>query len=140
MRSVVKFLQVYIVFVAFVLLVNLSLELLVSPENRKIIEEHGWTYFLQHQLVGIIIFFLIFSFVGAAIFLKTSYNPRKMGILSFIIGFVLEFTIMKPEWVQNIFALKIGGDVIGAIIVSSLYWFITWGAPSYIFNKIQGKL
>ena len=95
MRSVVKFLQVYIVFVAFVLLVNLSLELLVSPENRKIIEEHGWTYFLQHQLVGIIIFFLIFSFVGAAIFLKTSYNPRKMGILSFIIGFVLEFTIMK---------------------------------------------
>jgi len=134
---IVKFLQIYVVFVAFVLLVNLSLELLVSPENRKIIEEQGWTYFLQHQLVGIIIFFLIFSFVGTIIFLKTSYNPRKMGLLSFIIGFILEFTMMKPEWVQNIYAFKIGGDVIGAIIVSSLYWFVTWGAPSYIYNKLK---
>jgi len=99
--------------------------------------------------VGIIIFFSIFSFVGTAIFLKTSYNPRKMGILSSIIGFFLEFTIMKPEWVQNIFALKIGGDVIGAIIVSPLYWFMTWGhhhtssikySENIRQNKIKGLL
>ncbi|MCW4020776.1 MAG: hypothetical protein NWF14_06080 [Candidatus Bathyarchaeota archaeon] len=54
-----------------------------------------------------------------------------MEMLSLVIGFILEFTLMKPEWVQNIYAFKIEGDVIGAVFVSSLYWFIAWGAPAH---------
>lgn len=120
---------------AFVLAINLSMELLISPENHKIIDEYGWAYFIQHQFFGIIIFYLLFNFVGVLVFLKTNYRPLRMGILSFVLGFIFEFTFMLPEWVQNIYALRITEDVIGAIIVSSLYWFIPWGLPSYVIHK-----
>lgn len=133
-RKLVRFLKIYLVFMLFVLVINLSVELLISPENRKTIAEQGWSYFVQHQLVGIIIFFVLFSLVGAMIFLKKKYKPKKMEILSFIIGFALEFIFMKPEWVQNIYALKIGEDVIGAVIGSSFYWLAAWGIPSYIIH------
>lgn len=42
---------------------------------------------------------------------------------------------MKPEWVQNIYGLQVGGDVIGTIIMSSFYRYATWGIPPYIHNK-----
>lgn len=133
---IINFLKIYVVFISFVLVVNLSMELLFSPENRKIIADYGWSYFVQHQLMGIIVFFALFSCVGAFLYLKTSYEPKRMGLLSFIVGFVLEFAFMRPDWVQNIYAVNIGGDVIVALIVSSLYWFVTWGAPSYIIHKL----
>jgi hypothetical protein len=134
-ETVIKFLRIYFIFIAFVLVINLSMELLISPENHKIIAEYGWMYFLQNQLISIILFFSLFSLVGTIIFLKTKYNTKKMGSLSLIAGFILEFALIKPDWVQNIYAFRIWGEVIGAILVSSFYWFVAWGIPSYIFNK-----
>jgi len=137
--KIIRFLKIYLVFIFLVLMINLSLELLVSPENRKIIAEYGWVYFIQHQLVGIILFFILFSFVGAMVFLGKNYKPIRMGMLSFLIGFILEFALIKPDWVQSTYAFEIGGDVIGAFIVSSFYWFAAWGIPSYILWRQKGR-
>jgi len=123
---IIKSLKIYAVFFLFALLINLTMEIVMKiivniPESLDI--------------SGIIIFFSIFSFFGALIFIFKSYRPKKMGLCSLVLGFVLEFSFMKPDWVQNIYALKIGGDVIVAIIVTSFYWFIAWGIPSYVIHK-----
>jgi len=130
-NAIIKFLKIYSIFILFAILVNVSLEIIGAillkipmPENNPIT-----------AIAGIVTFYLIFSFLGALIFLFKNYKARKMGLLSLIIGFVLEFTFMRPEWVQNIYAFKIGGDVIVAIIATSFYWFIAWGIPSYIIHK-----
>lgn len=124
---VINFLKIYLVFLSFALAINLPLEILVpTPEKEKIIAEYGWNLFIQYQVRAIVIFYMIFNFVGSIIFLFKIYRPIKMGVLSLIAGFILEFSFMKPDWVQNIYAIKIGGAVIGAVIVSSLYWIIPW--------------
>ena len=131
-----KFLKIYIVFLAFVLLVNLSLELIVpTPEREVVIAEHGLEYFIKDKIKVLIIFYAIFNFVGSMIFFFKNYKWRKMGLLSFIVGFILEFLLMKPDWVQNIYSLSISFDVITAVVVSALYWFGAWGAPAYILHK-----
>jgi hypothetical protein len=109
--------------------------LLPIPEKEKIIAEHGWAYFIQYQLSAIVVFYTIFNFIGNVIFLFKNYKPVKMGMLSLIVGFILEFAFMKPDWVQNIYAIKIGEAVVGAVIISALYWFIAWGIPSYIIHN-----
>lgn len=112
------------------------MEILVpTPEREKIIAEYGWANFVQSKVTGLVMFYMIFSFVGSIIFLFKFYKPIIMGILSLVIGFILEFAFMKPEWVQNICVVRIGGDDVVAVIVSALYWFIPWGMPSYIVHK-----
>jgi len=133
--KVIKFLKIFLVFLLFALAANLSMEILVpTPEREKIVAEHGWVYMVQSKMTGLTIFYAMFSFVGGVVFLFKFYEPIKMGFLSFVVGFVLEFAFMNPEWVQKIYALQIGGDVIVAVIVSAFYWFIPWGVPSYIFH------
>jgi hypothetical protein len=122
----VNFLKVYTVFILFALLVNLSMEILIPTPEEK-------------QVAGIIMFYLIFSFFGSLIYLLKNYRPVKMGMLSFLIGFILEFAFMRPEWVLKIYGFNIGGDVIGAVLVSSLYWFIAWGIPSYALHRYLFK-
>lgn len=144
----IKFLKIYMVFLLLVLLTNLSMEILVpTPERERTIAEHGWDYFLQSKVTGIVIFYMTFNFAGSVISLLRDCGPSTMGILSFVAGFILEFAFMKPEWVMKIYAFEIGGDVVGAVIVSSFYWFIAWGLPAYIIHKFlikhhvqQGKL
>ena len=123
----VKFLKIYIVFILFALLVNLSMEVMIPTPEEK-------------QMTGIIMFYLIFSFFGSLIYILKSYRPVKMGMLSFVIGFIMELIFMRPQWVLKIFGLNIGGDVIVAALVSSLYWFIAWGIPSYILQRYFFKV
>ena len=104
----VKFLKIYIVFILFALLVNLSMEVMIPTPEEK-------------QMTGIIMFYLIFSFFGSLIYILKSYRPVKMGMLSFVIGFIMELIFMRPQWVLKIFGLNIGGDVIVAALVLSLY-------------------
>lgn len=82
----------------------------------------------------------MFSLAGSAIFFFKNYKPIKMGLLSFALGFILEFATMKPDWVQNIYTLQIAGGTIVAVIVSAVYWFIPWGVPAYIINKFYEKI
>jgi len=124
--NIIKFLKFYFVFMLCALLISLSMEMLIPTPEVK-------------QALGIIMFYTIFNFVGCIIFLLKTYKPMKMGVLSLIIGFVLEFALMKPEWVQKIYIFKIDGDVIGALIVTSIYWLIAWGIPSYIIHKYLNK-
>ena len=123
----IKFLKIYGVFFLFALLINLLLEIVLRlilwiPEPLDI--------------RGIIIFFSIFSFFGSLIFFYKSYRPKKMGLLSLLFGQICEFTFMRPEWVQNFYALKINMDAIMPFIFSSIiYWFPAWLVPSYIIHK-----
>ena len=62
-----------------------------------------------------------------------------MGLLSLLIGFICEFTFMKPEWVEKFYSLNVDGKIIVAVIISAIYWFIIWGAPTYILQKYFSK-
>jgi hypothetical protein len=121
-EAIIKFLKIYAVFMLFALAVNLSMELLIPTPEQK-------------QPLGIIMFYLLFNIPGSVVFLKKSYDPLRMGLLSLVLGFVFEFTFMLPDWVRRIYAFNIDGGVIVAIAVSAFYWFIAWGAPSYVFQK-----
>ena len=121
-ERLVKFLEIYAVFVLSALLVNLSMELLIPTPEEK-------------QALMIIIFYMMFSFFGSLIYLLKNYRPVRMGLLSLVLGFVLEFVLMKPDWVLKIYAFNVDGDAIGAVLVTSLYWFIAWGIPSYVLHR-----
>lgn len=124
---IIKFLKIYLIFILFALLINLSLEILF-----RFIVEIPKTL----DICGIIIFFSIFNFFGALIFFYKKYNVKRMGLLSLLFGQILEFTFMKPEWVLGFYALKIGGETIAPFVISSIfYWFPTWFIPSYIIHK-----
>mgnify|MGYP000023412413 CR=1 FL=1 len=131
-EGIIKFLKIYALFFLFALSINLSLEIVLRlilwiPEALDI--------------RGIIIFFSIFSFFGTLIFFYKSYRPRKMGLLSLVFGQICEFTFMKPEWVQNFYALEISMDAIMPFILSSIiYWFPAWFIPSYIIHKYCHRL
>ncbi|MDH5437595.1 MAG: hypothetical protein OEX76_01695 [Candidatus Bathyarchaeota archaeon] len=134
--KVTKFLKIFVVFLLFALATNLVMEIFVpTPEREKIVAEHGWAYMVQSKVTGLTFFYGIFSFVGGVVFLSKSYKPLIMGFLSFVVGFVFEFAFMNPEWVQKIYSLQVGADVVVAVIVSAFYWFIPWGVPSYIFHR-----
>ena len=126
-EGIIKFLEIYVLFFLFALSINLSLEIVLRlilwiPEALDI--------------RGIIIFFSIFSFFGTLIFFYKSYRPRKMGLLSLVFGQICEFTFMKPEWVQDFYALEISMDAIIPFILSSIiYWFPAWFIPSYVNRK-----
>ena len=68
------------------------------------------------------------------ILLKKGYRSREMGILSLVIGFILEFLWMRPDWVQDIFSLRITGGHVVAVIISGFYWFAAWGVPSRLVS------
>ena len=104
MDGILKFLKIYAVFMAFVLVVNLSMEVLIpTPEVKNVF--------------GIVIFYLIFNLFGSLIFFLKSYKPEIMGGLSLVIGFVLEFAFMKPDWVNKIYALEISMGIFIAVVV-----------------------
>ena len=141
---ILHFLKVYLIFALVAVSVNVMfMELiiapLIAPEHQKIIAEYGWEYFISNIIFGATILFMLLSLVGTVLFLKTNYTAKRMGILSIICGFALEFAFMQPEWAQDILSLSITGDAIGAVIVSSLYWFIPWGIPTYILHKYLTK-
>jgi len=120
-----------------VMFLELVIAPMIAPEHQKVIAEHGWMYFFLNMILGAMILFLIISLVGTIVFIKTGFRPRIMAILSWVLGFVLEFTLMKPEWVQSILNLAPTEDVIGAIIVSSIYWLIPWGLPAYLLTRFS---
>ena len=123
---IIKLLKIYIVFILIALLINLTMEMTIPTPEEK-------------NALGIIIFYLMFSFVGSIIFLLKSYRTRIMALLSFIAGFFLEFAFMRPEWVMKIYVLQLTGDVIGGLIVSAIYWLIPWGVPAYILHRYLFK-
>jgi len=133
--SLFRFVKTYLGFMVSAVLLNLSMEIVFGPENRRALLEYGWRYLIQHRLVGIFSFYLIFNLVGTIILLKKDYGSREMGILSFIVGFILEFLWMRPDWVQDIYSLQITGGVIVAVIISSFYWFAAWGIPSRFISQ-----
>ncbi len=119
---IINFLKIYLVFMAFALLINLSMEMLIPTPEEK-------------DASGIITFYMVFNLVGSVILLVKNYEPKLMGMFSLFIGFVFEFAFMRPDWVQNIYALNIEVGVIIAVIISAIYWFVPWGIPSYIAHR-----
>lgn len=118
MKTWLRFPVVYGVFVLFALAVNLSMEMLIPVPEAK-------------DPLGIIMFYLIFSAPGSVIFLVKNYRPVRMGLLSAVLGMIFEFTFMRPDWVIN---FNIGGAA-----VSTVYWFIAWGVPSYFLHRFITK-
>ena len=138
--EVADFLKIYLTFLSLSLLINLLLlEIIFGstaiPEYKEEIEQKGWWRFFCEMLLGVSIFYALFSLAGSLVFIKERYEPKKMGLLSVALGLLLEFAFMRPDWVQNIYALRIGGSEAVAVILSSLYWFIPWSVPSYLLNE-----
>ena len=130
--GIIKFLKIYLVFILFAVLINLFLEI-----SLRFIFEIPETL----DVKGIMIFFLIFNFFGALIFFFRKYKAKIMGLLSLVLGQVCEFSFMRPEWVQKIYALEIGMDVIMPFIISSIiYWFPAWLIPSYAIHRYLKKM
>ena len=135
-NGIVKFFKIYLIFLLTALVINLTLELIVpTPERAKIVAEHGLEYFLLSHTKVIIIFYLIFSLIGALIYFYNNYKPLTMGILSFVVGFFLEFTLMRPDWVEDIITSSFHPGLISSVVVSAIYWFVPWGVPVYLIKK-----
>ncbi|MBU7030470.1 MAG: hypothetical protein HXS48_26295 [Theionarchaea archaeon] len=128
-------LKTYLVFTTITLLVVIPLELIFSPHHRRTIAEYGLGYFIRHSLVGMVILFAVVSLIGMVILLKKEYTPVRMGVLSLILGFAIEFLFMRPDWVQAVVTFKIGGGTIVAVLISAFYWFAVWGIPSYVIYR-----
>jgi len=130
--GIIEFLKIYLVFILFAVWINLFLEI-----SLRFIFEIPETL----DVKGIMIFFSIFNFFGALIFFFRKYKAKIMGLLSLVLGQVCEFSFMRPEWVQKIYALEIGMDVIMPFIISSIiYWFPAWLIPSYVIHRYLKKM
>jgi len=130
--KIIEFLKIYLVFILFAVLINLFLEI-----SLRFIFEIPETL----DVKGIMIFFSIFNFFGALIFFFRRYKAKIMGLLSLVLGQVCEFSFMRPEWVQKIYALEIGMDVFMPFIISSIiYWFPAWLIPSYAIHRYLKKM
>ena len=137
--NLLKFFKIWAIFLLYVFVLDITLELLLSPENHAFISEYGWETFLQRRFFGILIFYIIFNTLGSFILFRKEYEPKKMGILSLVIAMFLEFTFMRPEWVENIYTSSISGDTVGAFAVTTIFWFSTWYVPSYIAKRFETK-
>lgn len=153
-NKIIRFLKNYLVFWLFAVTVSVVImEILIGsiivPERQEFAVEHGMVNYLFEILFGTTIFYTIFSFFGALIFYFKNYNYKKMGLLSLLLGFILEFTILQPNipegegsgasWVQGWYNLNINGETIVGTLISAVYWFIGWGLPSYVIHKYSGK-
>jgi len=108
-KGILNFVRAYLIFLLCSLAINVSMEILVpTPEREKIVVEHGWGYLMTYQVRGLAIFYMMFSLPGSVIFLRMRYGSLRMGELSLAVGFFLEFAAMRPKWVMDIMALRIG--------------------------------
>jgi len=153
-NKIIQFLKIYLVFWLFAVTVSVVImEILIGsilvPERQEFAVEHGMINYSFEVLFGTTIFYTIFSFFGALIFYFKNYSYKKMGILSLLLGFILEFTILQPNipegegsgasWVQGWYNLNITGETIVGTLISAVYWFIGWGLPSYVIHKYSAK-
>ena len=152
--TVIRFLKIYLVFWLFavaisVVIMEIIIGSLIVPERQEFSSEHGITAYTFKVFFGTTIFYTIFSFFGTLIFYFKNYSYKKMGILSLLLGFILEFTILQPNipegegsgasWVQGWYNLNINGETIVGTLISAIYWFIGWGLPSYVIHKYSTK-
>ena len=152
--TVIQFLKIYLVFWLFavvisVVIMEIIIGSLIVPERQEFASEHGITAYTFEVFFGTTIFYTIFSFFGALIFYFKNYSYKKIGILSLLLGFILEFTILQPNipegegsgasWVQGWYNLNINGETIVGTLISAVYWFIGWGLPSYVIHKYSTK-
>lgn len=139
-KEALRLLKTYLIFLLVAVLINLTLELIVpTPERAATVAEHGLAYFLKTHTINVMIFYAIFSLIGAVIFVLKNYDALRMGVLSFIVGFILEFLMMRPDWVGEIYALNIDMGIIVAVLISAAYWFVPWSLPAYMIHKYVKK-
>jgi len=154
-NKIIRFLKIYLVFWLFAVAISVVImEILIGsilvPERQEFAAEHGMINYSFEILIGTTIFYTIFSFFGALIFYFKNYGCKKMGILSLLLGFILEFTILQPNipegegsgasWVQGWYSLNISGEIIVGTLISAIYWFIAWAGPTYIIHKFLAKI
>jgi hypothetical protein len=137
MSNIAKFLKTYLLFMTFILTVNMLMEIVVvKPETLPIIEEYSWGYFIISKLTGgILIMYALYDLLGTIIYYKLKLTPIKMGLIGLAVGMIMEFFFMKPDWVMRFYSLDISFGVIGGLITTAFYWYIPWAAPPYLINK-----
>ena len=121
-NKIIRFLKIYLVFWLFAVTVSVVImEILIGsiiiPERQEFAAEHGMINYSFEILLEQPFFYTIFSFFGALIFYFKNYNYKKMGLLSLLFGFILEFTILQPNipegegsgasWIQGWCSLNI---------------------------------
>lgn len=136
MTKLARLLKVFTIFWLVSLATNLTMEILVpTPEKAAIVEEHGWGYYYTVQVRGIVLFYALFSLAGSYIFVTYSYRTRMMGLLSATLGYVFEFAFMRPDWVRAIMALRLNPELFFTLLVTTFYWYIAWGLPTYVTHR-----
>ena len=72
------------------------------------------------------------------VYLKKVGNPKRLGVVSLITGFALEFALMRPDWVQRICGqLPMQPMVFIAVTINVIYWFSLWFVPAYVLNRFK---
>ena len=119
---ITEFIKVYLVFLVSALLVNVSMELLIGNP--------GW---------GIVVFYMLFSIAGTAIYLVARYRAWTMGILSLIGGTICELSFMQPDFLRDLFAFRFSPRLALTMLITIVYWFLAWAVPAYIIRKYFSK-
>ena len=103
------------------------------------------------RILGIVVFHLPFSALGAAVLMQTGLGPTKMGLLSLAFGFLNELMALaggKPsDYMGGILQLNFSRPVLFSLFSSLTYWFAEWSVPTYaiqfhvtkLFQEIQAK-
>lgn len=136
MTKLARLSKVFLIFWLVSLATNLTMEVLVpTPEKAAIVEEHGWGYYYTVQVRGIVLFYAIFSLAGSYVFVTQSYRTRMMGLLSTALGYFFEFAFMRPDWVRALLALQLSPALFFTLLVTTFYWYIAWGLPTYVTHR-----
>jgi hypothetical protein len=132
----VKFVKVNLVFVLLAVLTNVAMEIAIPTlEKAGVVVEHGWGQSLAVDVGGLILFCALFNLIGGVIYNSTNLRSVEMGVFSLGVGLILEFAFMRPDWALQILALRPTLRDLLAVVVSMLYWYISWGLPSFLIGR-----
>ena len=98
-----------------------------------------YEYIVNHMWAGALFFWILFCLLGSGIFLKKERDPKIIGVYSWVLGYLFEFTWMRPNWVQAILGeIEMWYfELFAAILVTSFTWFMVWALPTYVIGRFK---
>ncbi len=126
------------IFVLVGSLFTMSIEIICAP---MALDVRYYDYITNYMWAGALFFWVLYCILGVGIFLKKENNPKIIGAYSWVLGYMLEFTWIRPNWVQAILGeIEMSRlELLAAVLVSSLCWFMSWALPAYVIIRFLVK-
>lgn len=110
----------------------------------------AWGQLLRSQSVdlgrflGIFVFSLPFSVLGAVVLAKTRFGATHIGFLSLAFGVLDEFLALAggegSGGMTGLLSLQLTRPILFSIFSTITYWFAGWSIPTYAINFHLDKL